>query len=654
MSDTKMVFLEAMDEQLVQKAKQEGVETMWDRKEAMKAPCGFGEKGVCCRICAMGPCRVSPVEGKGAQRGICGATADTIVARNFARMVAAGTSAHSDHARDIAHVMHMASRDGSYTIKDEKKLLALAEEWEVKTEGRDIYDIAHEVAEVALNEFGKPFGTLRFIERAPEPRKKIWKDLGIEPRAIDREIATVMHSTSVGCTADAESMIRIAMRTSLSNGWGGSMMGSELSDIMFGTPTPRVTEANLGVLEEKQVNILLHGHDPSLSEMIVAAAQDPEMVKLAHEVGADGINLAGMCCTGNEVTMRHGVKIAGTFYQQELAVLTGLIEAVIVDVQCIFPSLTPITECYHTKFITTSPKAKITGATHIEFNEEVALESAKAIVKEAIENFGNRKKEKIFVPETKNQAITGYSNEAVIKQLDRVVNSNIDPQGTVKPLADVLKAGVLRGAAGIVGCNNPKTKHEYSHIEIMKKLIANDVIVVTTGCAAQAAAKAGLLSKDAIKLAGKGLQAVCELVDIPPIIHLGSCVDNTRILRLVSAVAKHMGVDNSDLPVVGVAPEWMSEKAVAIGTYVVSSGIDVFLGITPPVAGSKEVVDILENRIENLTGAKFFVDTDPMKLTDMMLERIEEKRKRMEKLGLATMSVARNDEESDAVLSEIV
>ncbi|SNS99683.1 Ni-dependent carbon monoxide dehydrogenase precursor [Anaerovirgula multivorans] len=654
MSDTKMVSLDAMDEQLIQKAKQEGVETMWDRKVTMKAPCGFGEKGVCCRICAMGPCRVSPVEGKGAQRGICGATADTIVARNFARMIAAGTAAHSDHAREIAHVMHLASKDGNYTIKDEKKLLRLAEEWEVKTEGKDIYDIAHEVAEIALNEFGKPFGTLRFLERAPEPRKKIWEKLKIKPRAIDREIATIMHSTHMGCTSDAESLIHMGMRTALADGWGGSMIGTEFSDILFGTPVPRETEANLGVLEEKQINILLHGHEPSLSEMIVMASQDPELVKLAHEVGAEGINLAGMCCTGNEVTMRHGVKIAGNFYQQELAVLTGVVEAVIVDVQCIFPSLTPITDCYHTKFITTSPKAKITGATHIEFNEEKALESAKGIVREAIENFKNRKQDKIFIPKTKAQATVGYSVEAVIKQLDRVVNSQIDPLGTVKPLADVIKAGVLRGAAGIVGCNNPKTQHDYGHIEVMKKLIANDVIVVTTGCAAQAAAKAGLTSKDAAKLAGKGLQAVCELVDIPPVLHMGSCVDISRIITLVSETAKFMGVDNCDLPVVGVAPEWMSEKAVAIGNYVMASGIDVFLGVLPPVTGSPEVVDLLTNRVEEMTGAKFFMDEDSLKLADMMLVRIEEKRKNLEKLGLATMNTAQEDDASTTALSEIV
>ena len=631
MSDQFISIYQSMEEQLLEKAVQDGAETMWDRKAAMKAPCGFGEKGVCCRICTMGPCRISPVAGKGAQRGICGATADVIVARNYARMVAAGTASHSDHARDIAHILHMASRDGNYKITDEKKLLNLATEWDVVTEGRDIYDIAHEVAEIALNEFGKPFGTLRFPNRAPEPRQKIWDELQIRPRAIDREIATILHSTHMGCTGDAESLVHMAMRTSLSNGWGGSMMGTELSDILFGTPTPRETEANLGVLEENQVNIILHGHEPGLSEMIVFASQDPEMQKLAKEVGADGINLAGMCCTGNEVTMRHGVKIAGNFYQQEMAILTGAVEAMIVDVQCIFPSLPQLTACYHTKFITTSPKAKITGATHIEFEESKALESAKEIVKEAILNFKNRKKEKVLIPNVKSGAILGYSIEAIIKQLDKVVNPHIDPMGTVKPLADVIKAGVLRGAVGIVGCNNPKTMHDYNHIEIMKKLIANDVIVVTTGCAAQAAAKAGLLTKEARKLAGQGLATVCELVDIPPIIHMGSCVDISRIVRLVSAVAKHLNLDNSDLPVAGLAPEWMSEKAVGIGTYVVSSGIDVFLGVTPPVTGSPEVMDILTNRIEDMTGAKFFIDEDPHALADKILNRIEEKR---QKLGI--------------------
>ncbi|NTW71576.1 MAG: anaerobic carbon-monoxide dehydrogenase catalytic subunit [Eubacteriaceae bacterium] len=614
---------------LLEKAKKDGAETIWDRQIAMKAKCGFGDKGLCCRICAMGPCRISPVEGKGAQRGLCGATADTIAARNFARMVAAGTAAHSDHARDIAHVMHMANKDGNYKVKDVGKLMKLAAEWKLDTEGKDTDEIAHELAEKALMEFGKPFGVQNFLTRAPKQRQQIWKDLKIEPRAIDREVVSLMHSTHIGCASDAESIFEMSMRTSLADGWGGSMIGTEFSDIMFGTPTARGTEANLGVIEENMVNILLHGHDPSFSEMVVLAAEVPELIQLAKEVGADGINLVGMCCTGNEVTMRHGVKIAGNFYQQEMAILTGALEAVMVDVQCIFPALARLSDCYHTKFISTSPKAKITGSTYIEFNEEHALETCTQIIREAIMNFKNRDSSKVLIPQIKSKAIVGYSVETVIQHLDKVVNSQTDVFNTVKPLSDVIWAGVIRGAAGVVGCNNPQVKHDKSHITLIKELIKNDVIVVATGCAAQAAAKAGLMTMEAKELCGRGLKEVCERVGIPPVLHMGSCVDISRILDLVSRVAIERGLDNSNLPVVGVAPEWMSEKAVAIGTYVISSGIDTFLGITPQITGSEMFTNLLTDKIEEKVGAKFFFEEDPIICAQKIMDRIEEKRDRL-------------------------
>lgn len=614
---------------LIEKAKQDGVETIWDREAAMKTRCGFGEKGICCRICHMGPCRISPVEGKGAQKGLCGATADTIVARNYARMVAGGSAAHSDHARSLLHILHMASPDGDYQVKDQEKLLNLANEYGVETEGKDIYTVAHEVAEIGLMEFGKPFGTQRFIKRAPEQRQKIWKDLNIEPRAIDRDVVSIMHSTHIGCASDMESLFDMSMRSSLSDGWGGSMIGTDVSDILFGTPTAKVSEANLGVLEENMVNILVHGHEPGLSEMIVLASQDAELVQLAKDNGAEGINLVGMCCTGNEVLMRHGVRVAGNFYQQELAIITGALESVIVDVQCIFPALATLSECYHTQFIATSPKAKMEGARFIEFEEDRALEIAKEIVKEAVLNYKNRDKNKVLIPEDKNKATVGFSVNTIVGGLDNVVNSNVDQLGTVKPLADCIMSGVLRGAAGVVGCNNPRVAHDNSHLTVIREMIKNDIIVVTTGCAAQAAAKAGLMQFEAKELAGRGLKEVCERVGIPPVLHMGSCVDNSRILVLVSEVAKYLGVDNSVLPVVGAAPEWMSEKAIAIGTYFVASGVDVFLGVTPPVTGSANFTDLLTNRIEEKVGAKFFVNEDPIQLAQAMIDRIEEKRTRL-------------------------
>ena len=626
--DKKAMTIDLNSQILLDKAEKEGVETMYDRAQGFKNQCGFGLKGICCRNCGMGPCRITPKT----PRGICGADEHTIVGRNFARMVAAGTAAHSDHARDIAHTMALSSRDGNYTIKDEVKLINLAKEWDVETEGRDIYDIAHEVADVALMEFGKPHGVARLLKRAPKQRQELWNKLGIEPRAIDREIATIMHSTHIGCTGDIDSLMQMSLRTALADGWVGSMIGTIFSDILFGTPTVRNSEANLGVLEENKVNIILHGHEPSLSEMIVLASEDPELVELAKSVGADGINLAGMCCTGNEVIMRHGVRTAGDFHQQELALVTGAVEAMIVDVQCIFPALARVADCYHTKFITTSPKAKITGSTYMEFKEEDAFNIAKDIVRSAVLNFPNRDKSKVLIPEHKASSTVGYSTEAIVGQLDRVVNSQIDPAGTVKPLADCLKSGVLRGAVGVVGCNNAKGVSNLAHTTVMKELIKNDIIVVTTGCGASAAGKFGLLNKDAKKYAGKGLATVCELVDIPPVLHLGSCVDCSRILEVVGETAKYLGMDSSDLPVAGVAPEWMSEKAVAIGTYVVATGIDVYLGIMPPVGGSERAVEILTKEMEDMVGAKFIVEEDPVKLAHKIIEGIEKKRVHFEAL----------------------
>jgi len=619
---TSVEEMEAVTEVLSNLAKERFAETWQDRKQAQKPQCKFGEDGICCRICSMGPCRVTPK----APRGICGADAAAIAGRNYVRAVAGGAAAHSDHGRDIAHVLHISSRDGNYIVRDEAKLIKLAKEWGVATEGRDIYDIAHEVAEVGLMEYGKPFGVQRFLSRATDERRKVWKEVDVEPRAIDREIATIMHMTHMGCTSDADALVKQAIRGGLADGWGGSMMGTEFTDILFGTPMPKETEADLGVLEKEMVNIIIHGHEPALSEMIVMASEDAELLKYAKSKGAKGINIAGLCCTANEVTMRHGVRMAGNFLQQENAVLTGAVEAIVVDIQCIFPALSALTKCYHTKFITTSEKARIPGSTYMAFDEHRALDIAKEIVKAAVDNFENRDPSKVFIPANKQKATVGYSNEAIIKQLDTVTNSYVNQLGTWKPLVECLASGVLRGAVGIVGCNNPKVRPDYSHIEIIKTLLKNDIIVVATGCSAQAAAKAGLLSKEAKDLCGVGLRTVCELADIPPVLHMGSCVDISRILLLVSEVAKEWNVDIPQLPIIGCAPEWMSEKAVSIANYVIGSGVQTFLGIEPMVKGSDKMMELITDGTRKLVGAGYTIDTDPDNLVQLMIQCIEDKR----------------------------
>ena len=597
----------------------------WQQRVKNQTPhCGFGEAGTCCRICSMGPCRIT----KKAPRGICGCDVHGIVGRDYLRFTAGGSATHSDHGRSIAHTLYLAKPDGAYQVKDPEKLKRIAKEWDIETENKDIYDLAHEVALTGLMEYGKPFGVQRFTKRAPEHTQELWDKAGITPRAIDREVSQSMHMTHMGCSSLPEALIRQSLRAGLSDGWGGSMMGTELSDVLFGTPKPVDTEANIGVMEKDMVNIVVHGHDPSLSEMVVFYAQDPEMIALAKSYGAKGINVCGVCCTANEVAMRHGIPMAGNFLQQENVVLTGACEAIVVDVQCIFPALGPLSKCFHTKFVTTSPIARMPDSEYIEFHEETAADNAKAIVKMAVENFQNRNQDLVNIPQLKSKARVGYSVEAIKKCLDGVTNSHVDELGTLKPLADVVKAGVLRGAVAMVGCNNPKVRPDTAHIELMKKLLKNDIIVVVSGCSAQAAAKAGLMDPEAKDYCGEGLKRVCELVGIPPVLHMGSCVDISRMMILASDLAKDWGCNISQIPLCGCAPEWMSEKAVSIGNYVVSTGIDTFLGVDPYSKGSEEVTELLqgETGIKTWVEANYTVELDIEKMGDMMIERIEQKR----------------------------
>ena len=595
----------------------------WQLRVKNQTPhCKFGEEGVCCRICSMGPCRIT----KKAPRGICGCDVHGIVGRNFLRFTAGGSATHSDHGREICHTLYETREGGNYTVKDPAKVKRIAQEWGIETEGKDIYDLAHEVAETGLLEYGKPFGTQKFIKRAPEHTQEIWKREEIEPRAIDREVSQALHMTHMGCSSKPEALVRQALRCGLSDGWGGSMMGTEFSDVLFGTPKEMETEANLGVMEEENVNIVVHGHDPSLSEMICEYAEDPEMIALAKSVGAKGITISGVCCTSNEVAMRRGIPMAGNFLQQENVVLTGACEAIVVDVQCIFPALGPLSKCFHTKFITTSPVAQMPESDFIRFSSESAGENAKLIVKTAIENFKNRNPELVHIPDMKQKAFVGYSFEEIIHKLDGVTNSFVDKTGTTMPLVDCVKSGVLRGAVAMVGCNNPKIRPDAAHIELMKKLIANDVILIVSGCSAQAAAKAGLMDKRAKDLCGAGLKRVCELADIPPVLHMGSCVDISRMMILASEIAKDSGWNISQVPVVGCAPEWMSEKAVSIGNYVVSTGIDTYLGVEPYATGSSEVDALLKGGLRDWVEAAYTVESDIDKLGDLMIERIEEKR----------------------------
>ncbi len=611
-------------QEMLKHVNEAGVETAWDRFEQQEPQCGFGKLGICCRICSMGPCRVDPFE-EVPQTGICGATADTIAARNLLRMIAAGAAAHSDHGRDIAHTFKMAveSEQCDYMIKDELKLREVAAKFGIKVEGRDSKEIGSELADAALAEFGKQEGTLISAAAYPPPaRQKVWKKLGVTPRSIDREVVEIMHRTHMGVGSDFKNLVKQGIRCCLADGWGGSLIATELSDILFGAPQPIRFGANLGALDAKQVNIIVHGHEPSLSDIIVAVSQEPELIKMAKDKGAEGINLTGMCCTANEILMRHGIPVAGNFLQQELAIMTGAVEVMLVDVQCIMPALASLSNCFHTKLITTSPKCKIEGAEHIEFHEDKAVETARQIIKIAIENFEKRES-KARVPKTMEHGIAGFTTENISYNLGGRFRASY------RPLNDNIINGRIRGAAGVVGCNNPKQVHDYGHLTMIKELIKNNVLVVSTGCSAIAAAKEGLMRPEAAaKYCGKGLHEVCETVGIPPVLHVGSCVDNSRILTILSNVVAEggLGEDISDLPVAGAAPEWMSEKAVSIGMYFVASGVYTVIAEPLPILGAPNLTRYLTDEIEKDFGGKWAFERDPIKAAGMMIKHIEAKR----------------------------
>ena len=607
---------------MLRKAEAEGIETAWDRLEQQTPHCRFCEEGTTCRNCTMGPCRISPMPNSPMKLGVCGATGDTIVARNFARFVAGGSAGHCDHGRDLIDTLS-AIADGEapgYVIKDEPKLRSLAAELGVAdAESGDLMEVAHGLADACYEEFGSKLKKLKFVARAPKVRQELWEATKMMPRGVDREVVETMHRTHMGCDNDPISLLVQSARTALGDGWGGSMIGTELSDAIFGTPSPIASKVNLGVLREDSVNIMVHGHNPVVSEMVLAATREPELVEKAKSYGAAGINVVGLCCTGNELMMRQGIPMAGNHMMTELALITGAVEVIVVDYQCIMPALVNVAGCYHTKFISTSPKGRFPGATHMEVNPHNAQEVCRQIVETAIETYRQRDAHRVEIPTGPVDIMTGFSNEAILGALG----------GTPDPLIDAIKAGKIKGVVGVVGCNNPKYQHDSHNVGIMKELIKRGILVLVTGCVTNAAGKAGLLMPSAAAECAPGLREVCEALGIPPVLHVGSCVDNSRILALCAVLANALGVDISDLPVCASAPEWYSEKAAAIGLYAVASGIPTHLSHPPNITGSALVTSVATEGLNDVVGASFIIEEDPTAAVDKMEAVINARRAKL-------------------------
>lgn len=622
--DIKDVTICDATRQMLEKARKDGVETAFDRAASMKA-CPIGKDSACCKHCAMGPCRLNAKDPYG-KVGVCGATIDTIMARNFARMVAAGSAAHTDHGMSMLDLFREVIKGNitDYKIKDPIKLEEVAASIGIEVDGREIKDIAMDLYEELERTYTQVEGEIPFAKRVPEKTLETWRKLGIVPRGAMREIMELMHRSHMGVDQHYENITKQCSRTALADGWGGSMVATEISDILFGTPSPVSVEVNMGVLKEDQVNIIVHGHEPNLFESMLVSVNEPTLIEAAKDAGASGINLVGMCCSGLEMFVRHGIPHAGNFMSTEAVLVTGAVDAMTVDVQCIKQGLAKVAECYGTPLITTNPRCRIEGAQHIEFNEHNPSASTDEIVIKAVSRFKNRTA-KIEIPKIVNTGVHGFSHEYINYMLGGSFRASY------APLNENIINGRIRGVAGVVGCTNPRVRQDWVHVELVKELIKNDVLVLQTGCSQIALTKAGLTTPEAAILAGPGLQEVCETVGMPPVLGIGACVDNSRILIAASAMVKQGGLGDSiaDLPVAGAAPEYMSEKAICIGQYFVASGVYTVFGVTFPVVEETKFHKLLFEGLEEQGLGKWGFSPDPYEIARMMIAHIDKKRKQL-------------------------
>jgi acetyl-CoA synthase len=607
------------------------IETVWDRYEAMQPQCGFGELGVCCNNCLQGPCRINPFRGM-PTKGICGARDYTIVARNLIRHIAGGAASHSGHGRHIAETLMKVTEGGlrSYSIKDLEKLGRVARRLGIDPSGLGKEELARKVVMEALDDYAR-FGKqpLKFTTSSiSAKRRALLEAFGVIPNNIDHAISDVMHRSSLGCDADPIPLIFGGIACAVAD-YDGMQISTDLSDILFGTPRLIRTFANLGVLKADAVNIAIHGHNPVLSEVVVDVAR--KMNDEAKAAGASGINIVGICCTGNETLMRKGVSMAANFASQELALATGAVDLLVADYQCIMPSLSDICSCLHTEMVTTMLNVHIPFDTHVQFREEDAEESARTIVRMAIEAFKRRDPRKTVIPEVKNEVIAGFSLEQIEELCAKMV-----PEDPLMFLVDSIKKGRIRGIALMAGCNNQRAEQDYNHLTIAQELLRNDVLVLATGCSAGAFAKNGLMSAEATELfAGPNLKAFLnELseangVQLPPIWHMGSCVDNTRAMNLATALAHHFGKDVDALPFVVSAPEANHEKAVSIGTWCVAFGLPVHVGTINYIYGSPLVTEVLTNTARDVFGGHFIFEPEPEIAAKKLLNELERRRWKM-------------------------
>ena len=553
--------------EMMLRMEQLGYDTAFDRFDKQQPQCSFGLSGTCCRICNMGPCRITPKS----PRGVCGADADLIVARNLLRGAAAGAAQHGMHARELILMLKWAAQGKlDIPIIGEYKVIAMAKAFGIKTKHRQIKNIAIDLADALLADLSRtePDEYKVITACAAPERQKVWKDMDILPISAYHEVFEAYHKT---------------------------------------------------------VNIAVHGHLPILVKEIVKAGQSEKFQKLAKEKGAKGIQFYGICCSGLSSMYRYeGVIPLSNAVSAELVLGTGALDLWVADVQEVYPAIMDVAKCFKTTVVTTHDSARLPGAEHIGYdhhhsNIAETKKIAERIVERAIESFEARKGVPVFIPKYEVEAEVGFSVEYLCKKY-----------GSLEPIADAIREGKILGVVNMVGCNNPKVLYEKAILDVCDVLLKNNVLIITNGCASFPLMKMGYCqtSEFAYSKAGEGLREFLK-PDMPPVWHVGECIDNTRSSGIFAGIANAFGKEMYEMPFAFASPEWSNEKGIDAALGFRLNGISSYHCVEAPIHGSSKVIEFLKEGTKETLHSSMVVDVDPVSLGEKMVADMKEKRRQL-------------------------
>lgn len=597
----------------------------WDPQEKIR--CNFCLQGLSCWLCTQGPCRIN--EKSGAEKGVCGIGPDAMAMRNMLIRNIMGAATYAHHAYEAFRTLKATGEGKSpFQITDKDKLKWLCETVGIDT-NQDVNKQAVQLAEFLDHELKiTPDESSRMVELfAPQKRKPLWRDLNIYPAGVQHEVENSIASCLTNVDGDYVSLAKKALRLGLSTIYTAQIGLEMTQDILFGTPMPHEVDVDLGIMDPNYVNIAFNGHQPWIGAATLQKAKKPEYQEMAKKAGAKGLRIIGSIETGQEMLQRFEVDdvfvgLMGNWLAIEPFLATGTVDALVMEENCSPPAIDQYAEKYQVALISVSTIIGVPGVAHeMPYYPQKADEMAENCIQIAIENFKKRHNNiKPMVPAHKTKAIAGFSTEAVLK----AIGNNLDN------LVDVIAKGQIKGVVALANCSTLRNgPQDWNTVNITKELIKGDILVVAGGCGNHALEVAGLCNLDAIEMAGEGLQSVCRALNIPPVLSFGTCTDTGRMSMLVTALADHLKVDISDLPIAVTAPEWMEQKATIDALFAIAYGAYTHLSPTPFITGAPKLVKLLTEDVENLTGGKVALGDDPIEAAKDIKAHILKKRQQM-------------------------